>query len=71
MTAVKPNEEISFLSKETLGGLLLMMGALAALIISNSPLYGTYKAFLDIPVAICQRRTKNAPVGRSKNASLV
>jgi len=52
MTAVKPNEGISFLSKETLGGLLLMMGALAALIISNSPLYGTYKAFLDIPVAI-------------------
>ena len=43
---------ISFLSKETLGGLLLMAGALAALVISNSPLAADYVAFLDVPVAV-------------------
>jgi len=52
MTKVFENDGKSFLSKETMGGLLLMAGAIAALIISNSPYYGSYQTFLDIPVAV-------------------
>jgi len=52
MTGSAAKDGSSFLSKETMGGLLLMAGALAALIISNSPLSGYYTAFLDVPVAV-------------------
>jgi len=52
MATATTNDGTSFLSKETLGGLLLMAGALAALIISNSPLYEHYKAFLEVPVVL-------------------
>ncbi len=52
MTAFGFNDGKSFLSKETLGGLILMAAALAALIISNSSLSDYYSAFLNIPVAI-------------------
>jgi NhaA family Na+:H+ antiporter len=52
MTKAFENDGKSFLSKETMGGLLLMVGAIAALIISNSPYYGSYQTFLDIPVAV-------------------
>lgn len=52
MATATSNDGTSFLSKETLGGMLLMVGAAAALLISNSPLYEGYKAFLDIPVSV-------------------
>ena len=52
MNAHSNGDGTSFLSKETMGGILLMAGALAALLISNSPLAGYYAAFLDIPVAV-------------------
>jgi len=52
MATAKTSDGTSFLSKETLGGLLLMAGALAALVISNSSLYEHYKAFLEVPVVL-------------------
>lgn len=52
MTASSPNEGKSFLSKETLGGFILMAAAVAALLISNSPYAHHYTAFLNIPVSV-------------------
>lgn len=52
MKTVPCKDGVSFLSKDTLGGLLLMAAALVALVVSNSPLSGYYSAFLDIPVAV-------------------
>lgn len=52
MATVKEKDGQSFLSKETMGGLLLMAAAVSALVISNSSLYETYKAFLDVPVSV-------------------
>lgn len=52
MTTAPEKDGQSFLSKETMGGLLLMAAALAALVISNSPLYDGYMRFLDIPVSV-------------------
>ena len=52
MKAVPYKDGLSFLSKDTLGGLLLMAAALVALVVSNSPLSGYYSEFLDIPVAV-------------------
>jgi len=52
MATANEKDGTSFLSKETLGGLLLMAGAVAAMVINNSPLYQSYQALLDIPVAV-------------------
>ncbi|MCB2102265.1 MAG: Na+/H+ antiporter NhaA [Rhodobacterales bacterium] len=41
-----------FITKETAGGLILMIAALAALLINNSALAPLYTAFLDLPVAV-------------------
>lgn len=41
-----------FLKLEAAGGLLLIIAAIVALIMANSPLQGAYQQFLDIPVAI-------------------
>nr|WP_314265254.1 Na+/H+ antiporter NhaA [uncultured Moellerella sp.] len=41
-----------FLKLEAAGGLLLIIAAIAALIMANTPLQGLYQQFLDIPVGI-------------------
>ncbi len=42
----------SFFKQESAGGILLMIAAVSAVIIANSPLEGYYNAWLNIPVAI-------------------
>ncbi|WP_394727977.1 Na+/H+ antiporter NhaA [Altererythrobacter sp. GH1-8] len=39
-----------FMQKESAGGIVLILAALAALVIANTPLYDGYKAWLDIPI---------------------
>lgn len=41
-----------FLKLETAGGIILMLAAICALLIANSPLQGWYTLLLDLPVAI-------------------
>ncbi|GAB1438266.1 Na+/H+ antiporter NhaA [Providencia sp.] len=41
-----------FLRLEAAGGLLLIIAAIVALIMANSPLQGAYQQFLDVPVSI-------------------
>ncbi|MCW2256334.1 NhaA family Na+:H+ antiporter [Providencia alcalifaciens] len=41
-----------FLSLEAAGGLLLIIAAIVALIMANSPFQGLYQQFLDIPITI-------------------
>ncbi|MGF7410122.1 Na+/H+ antiporter NhaA [Providencia alcalifaciens] len=41
-----------FLKLEAAGGLLLIIAAIVALIMANTPLQGAYQQFLDIPVSI-------------------
>ncbi|MGG4608057.1 Na+/H+ antiporter NhaA [Providencia sp. Me31A] len=41
-----------FLRLEAAGGLLLIIAAIVALIMANSPLQGVYQQFLDVPVSI-------------------
>lgn len=41
-----------FLRLEAAGGLLLIIAAIVALIMANSPLQGLYQQFLDIPISI-------------------
>jgi NhaA family Na+:H+ antiporter len=43
---------LAFVQHEAAGGLTLMVAALAALIVSNSPLSRLYDGFLDIPVGV-------------------
>ncbi|MEG3617035.1 Na+/H+ antiporter NhaA [Magnetovibrio sp. PR-2] len=52
MNASYASQKQSFINKETLGGVLLMMAALAALLVSNSPLTGYYVALFDTPVSM-------------------
>lgn len=41
-----------FLRLEAAGGIVLILAAIVALIMANTPLQGVYQAFLDIPVAL-------------------
>ncbi len=41
-----------FLRLEAAGGIVLILAAIVALIMANSPLQGAYQAFLDIPVTV-------------------
>ena len=41
-----------FLKHESAGGILLILAAIVALILANSPLSGYYELFLDIPIQI-------------------
>ena len=41
-----------FLRMEAAGGVILIIAAIVALIMANSPLQGIYQAFLDIPVTL-------------------
>ncbi|QLK59859.1 Na+/H+ antiporter NhaA [Enterobacteriaceae bacterium Kacie_13] len=41
-----------FLRLEAAGGIVLILAAIVALIMANSPLQGAYQAFLDIPVTL-------------------
>ena len=52
MNASYASQKQSFINKETLGGVLLMVAALAALVVSNSPLTGYYIALFDTPVSV-------------------
>lgn len=52
MNASYASEKPTFINKETLGGVLLMVAALAALVVSNSPLSGYYIALFDTPVSV-------------------
>ena len=52
MTTLSPTDKKTFLTKETLGGFILMAAAVAALLISNSPYAAHYTAFLNIPVSV-------------------
>lgn len=41
-----------FLKKESAGGIILMAAALLAIVLANSPAYGMYQGFLQLPVAV-------------------
>lgn len=41
-----------FLRLEAAGGLLLIIAAIVALIMANSPAQGLYQQFLDIPISV-------------------
>lgn len=41
-----------FLRLEAAGGLLLIIAAIIALVMANTPLQAIYQQFLDIPVAV-------------------
>lgn len=41
-----------FLKLEAAGGILLIIAALIALVMANTPLSALYQSFLDIPVAV-------------------
>ncbi|AJJ12335.1 Na+/H+ antiporter NhaA [Yersinia rohdei] len=41
-----------FLRQEAAGGLILIFAAIVALFMANSPLFGFYQSFLDVPVSV-------------------
>lgn len=43
---------LSFINKETAGGLVLMAAAILALVVANGPLVSDYRALLNLPVAV-------------------
>ncbi|VTQ53454.1 pH-dependent sodium/proton antiporter [Campylobacter jejuni] len=47
-----PNVIRQFLRMEAAGGIVLIVAAVVALVMANSPLQGAYQAFLDIPVTL-------------------
>jgi NhaA family Na+:H+ antiporter len=47
-----PNVIRQFLRMEAAGGIVLIVAAVIALVMANSPLQGAYQAFLDIPVTL-------------------
>ncbi|CCQ72206.1 Na+/H+ antiporter NhaA [Magnetospira sp. QH-2] len=52
MTQASIDGRTTFLSKESAGGLALMAAAVAALLVSNSPLAGAYGSLLELPVTV-------------------
>lgn len=69
-----------FLRLEAAGGILLVVAAVLALAVSNSPLHAAYAALLDVPLVVAMaipisapggqdsplRRVEHAPVGRTR-----
>lgn len=43
---------LKFMKHEAAGGVILLLAAIAALVLANSPLVGTYQAFLNTPVTV-------------------
>ena len=41
-----------FLRLESAAGVILVIAAVAAMVVANSPLYGLYTSFFDMPVEI-------------------
>ncbi|MBS0243523.1 MAG: Na+/H+ antiporter NhaA [Proteobacteria bacterium] len=50
--ANKSGGALAFLQHEAAGGIVMMLAALVALVVSNSPLAGAYHDFLEMPVSI-------------------
>ncbi|MEO1281191.1 MAG: Na+/H+ antiporter NhaA [Pseudomonadota bacterium] len=51
-TAGRYDGALQFMKHEAAGGVILLLAAISALVLANSPLSGTYQAFLNTPVTV-------------------